>query len=177
MGSDDVKTLIEKRASALADAFTSEDVQKLMSFFSKDVDFSDIGTPPTKYPQRMPLPRFLAFPWHSKPSSSSPTFANKSIAMSAYSLNNTSLRGFYESMYGNLHSMTITNVTVSGSTPDFVTWEMDIGFVMKVDGEHLGVKKDQKIVMKGVALQWWREEDGEWKIWKERDYFVIKSKE
>jgi len=45
MGSDDVKTLVEKRASALADAFTSEDVQKLMSFFSKDVDFSDIGTP------------------------------------------------------------------------------------------------------------------------------------
>ena len=48
MGSGDVKTLIEKRASALADAFTSEDVQKLMSFYSKDVDFSDIGTPPTK---------------------------------------------------------------------------------------------------------------------------------
>jgi hypothetical protein len=46
MGSDDVKTLIEKRTSALADAFTSEDVQKLMSFFSKDVDFSDIGTLP-----------------------------------------------------------------------------------------------------------------------------------
>lgn len=62
MGSDDVKTLIEKRASALADAFTSEDVQKLMSFFSKDVDFSDIGTPPTIYPQRTPLPCFLAFP-------------------------------------------------------------------------------------------------------------------
>jgi hypothetical protein len=71
MGSDDVKTLIEKRASALADAFTSEDVQKLMSFFSKDVDFSDIGTSPTKYPQHIPLSRFLAFPWHNKPSSSS----------------------------------------------------------------------------------------------------------
>jgi hypothetical protein len=97
--------------------------------------------------------------------------------MSAYNLNHTSLRGFYEMMYGNLHSMTITNVTVSGSTPDFVTWEMDIGFVMKVDDEHLGVKKDQKIVMKGAALQWWREEDREWKIWKERDYFMIKSKE
>ena len=121
--------------------------------------------------------RLLAFPWHSKTSSGSQPFANKSIAMSAYNLNNTSLRGFYEMMYGNLHSMTIVNVTVSGSTPDFVTWEMDIGFVMKVDDEHLGVKKDQKIVMKGVALQWWREEDGEWKIWKERDYFMIKSKE
>jgi hypothetical protein len=56
MGSDDVKTLIEKRASALADAFTSEDVQKLMSFFSKDVDFSDIGVPPTYHPQHVPLP-------------------------------------------------------------------------------------------------------------------------
>jgi hypothetical protein len=97
--------------------------------------------------------------------------------MSAYNLNHTSLRGFYGMMYENLHSMTITNVTVSGSTPDFVTWEMDIGFVMKVDDEHLGVKKDQKIVMRGAALQWWREGDGEWKIWKERDYFMIKSKE
>jgi len=66
MRSDDVKTLIEKRASALADAFTSEDVQRLMFFFSKDVDFSDIGTPPTKYPQRIPPPHSLAFPWHSK---------------------------------------------------------------------------------------------------------------
>ena len=74
MGGDDVKTLIEKRASALADAFTSEDVQKLMSFFSKDVDFSDIGTPLTKYPQHIPLPRFLAFPWHSKPLFQFPTF-------------------------------------------------------------------------------------------------------
>ena len=50
MGSDDVKTLIEKRASALADAFTSGDVQKLMSFFSKDVDLSDIGTAAYKIP-------------------------------------------------------------------------------------------------------------------------------
>ena len=24
-----------------------------------------------------------------------------------------------------------------------------------------------------AALQWWREEDMEWKIWKERDYFII----
>jgi hypothetical protein len=133
--------------------------------------------PPTKYPQRIPLLHFPRFPVAQQALSQFPTFTNKSIAMSAYNLNYTSLRGFYESMYGNLHSMTITNVTVSGSTPDFVTWEMEIGFVMKVDDEHLGVKKDQKIVMKGAILQWWREEDGEWKIWKERDYFVIKSKE
>jgi hypothetical protein len=45
MGVDDVKTLIEQRASALAAAYTSEDMDKLMSFFSKDVDFSDVGKP------------------------------------------------------------------------------------------------------------------------------------
>ena len=45
MASNDVKTLIEQRASALADGFRTEDVDKLMSFFSEDVDFSDIGTP------------------------------------------------------------------------------------------------------------------------------------
>ena len=45
MSSNDVKTLIEQRASALADGFRTEDVNKLMSFFSEDVDFSDIGTP------------------------------------------------------------------------------------------------------------------------------------
>lgn len=62
MGSDDVKTLIEKRASALADAFTSEDVQKLMSFFSKDVDFSDIGAAPTRFPMaQQNLFRFPTF--------------------------------------------------------------------------------------------------------------------
>jgi hypothetical protein len=161
MGSDDVKTLIEKRASALADAFTSEDVQKLMSFFSKDVDFSDIGTPPAKYPQYKSSSAFPRFPMAQQNLFQFPIFTNKSIAMSAYNLNNASLHGFYEMMYGNLHSLTIANVTVSGSTPEFVTWEMDIGFVMKVDDEHLGVKKDQKVVMKGAALQWWREEDGE----------------
>jgi hypothetical protein len=43
MGNDDIKTLIEQRASALGVAYTSEDMGKLMSFFSKDVDFSDVG--------------------------------------------------------------------------------------------------------------------------------------
>jgi hypothetical protein len=50
MGGNDIQTLIEQRASALADAFTSQDVDKLMTFFTKDVDFSDIGTPPRKIP-------------------------------------------------------------------------------------------------------------------------------
>jgi len=97
--------------------------------------------------------------------------------MSAYNLNHTSLRGFYETMYENLYSM--ASPTSRSPVPHLtsLTWEMDIGFVMKVDDVHLGVKKDQEIVMKGAALQWWREEDGEWKIWKERDYFMIKSKE
>jgi hypothetical protein len=45
MGRSDIQTLIEQRASALADAYTSEDMDKLMSFFSKDVEFSDIGMP------------------------------------------------------------------------------------------------------------------------------------
>jgi hypothetical protein len=148
-----------------------------MSFFSKDVDFSDIGTAAYKIPSAHSTSAFPRFPMPQQTLFRFLTFANKSIAMSAYNLNYTSLRGFYELMYGNLHSMTITNVTVSGSTPEFVTWEVDIGFVMKVDDEHPGVKKDQKIVMKGAILQWWREEDREWKIWKERDYFVIKSKE
>lgn len=45
MGNDDIKTVIEQRASALAAAYISEDLDKLMSFFSKDVDFSDVGKP------------------------------------------------------------------------------------------------------------------------------------
>ena len=45
MATNDFKPLIEQRASALADAFRTEDVDKLMSFFSDEVDFSDIGTP------------------------------------------------------------------------------------------------------------------------------------
>jgi hypothetical protein len=95
--------------------------------------------------------------------------------MSAYNLNHTSLRGFYDMMYGALHSMTITNVTVTGNSPDFVTWEMDLGFVMKGDDEHLGLKAGAKVLMRGAALQWWREEDGKWKIWKERDYFIVQK--
>jgi ketosteroid isomerase-like protein len=95
--------------------------------------------------------------------------------MSAYNLNRTSLRGFYDIMYGALHSITITNITVTGSSPDFVTWEMDLGFVMKADDEHLGLKAGAKVLMKGVAVQWWRKEEGEWKIWKERDYFIVKK--
>lgn len=43
MGSDDIKTLIEQRGSDLADAYISTNMEKLMSYFSKDVDFSDIG--------------------------------------------------------------------------------------------------------------------------------------
>jgi hypothetical protein len=48
MGNDDIKTVIEQRAGALAAAYTSEDLDKLMSFFSKDVDFSDAGKPALK---------------------------------------------------------------------------------------------------------------------------------
>jgi hypothetical protein len=95
--------------------------------------------------------------------------------MSAYNLNRTSLRGFYDMMYGAPHSITITNITVTGSSPDFVTWEMDLGFVMKADDEHLGLKASAKVLMKGVAVQWWRKEEGQWKFWKERDYFIVKK--
>ena len=95
--------------------------------------------------------------------------------MSAYDLNYSSLRDFYSTMFSMLHSMTITNVTISGTSPDFVTWEMDLGFVMKVDDEHLGLKAGQKVLMKGAAVQWWREEEGKWQIWKERDYFIVKK--
>jgi ketosteroid isomerase-like protein len=94
--------------------------------------------------------------------------------MSAYDLNHASLRDFYSKMYSDLQNITITNVTVSGS-PEYVTWEMDLGFVMKADNEHLGLKAGEKVLMKGVALQWWREEAGKWKIWKERDYFIVKK--
>ena len=98
--------------------------------------------------------------------------------MSAYNLNRTALRGFYDMMFQVTSGMTITDVTVSGSAPDFVTWEMDLGFVMKADDEHLGLQAGQKVLMRGVAVQWWRkegEEGGAWKIWKERDYFVVKK--
>lgn len=95
--------------------------------------------------------------------------------MSVYNLNYTALHDFYSMMYSVLHSITITNVTVSGTSPDFVSWEMDLGFVMKADNEHLGFKAGEKALMKGTALQWWREEEGKWKIWKERDYFIVKK--
>jgi len=74
--------------------------------------------------------------------------------MSAYNLSHASLRGFYDMMYGALHSMTITNVTVTGSSPDFVTWEMDLGFVMAADDEYLGLKAGAKVLTTGVAVQW-----------------------
>jgi hypothetical protein len=95
--------------------------------------------------------------------------------MSAYNLNHASLRSFYTSMYTLCTDITITNVTVSGPTPDFVAWEMDLGFVMKTDDEHLGLQAGQKVLMQGVAVQWWRLEDAQWKIWKERDYFTVKK--
>ena len=95
--------------------------------------------------------------------------------MSAYNLNYTSLRGFYDMMFQLTTNMTIENAIVSGPTPDFVTWEMDLGFVMKADDEHLGLKAGQRVLMKGAAVQWWREEEGTWKIWKERDYFIVKK--
>jgi hypothetical protein len=37
------------------------------------------------------------------------------------------------------------------------------------------LKAGQKVLMKGVAVQWSREEEGSWKIWKERDYFIVKK--
>ena len=74
--------------------------------------------------------------------------------MSAYNLSHASLRGFHDMMYGAPHSMTITNITVTGSSPHFVTWEMDLGFVMAADGEYLGLKAGAKVLMKGVAVQW-----------------------
>ncbi len=43
MANSDVKTLINDRASAQHHAYTTANVDKLMSFYTKDVDFSDVG--------------------------------------------------------------------------------------------------------------------------------------
>jgi len=47
--------------------------------------------------------------------------------------------------------------------------EMNLGFILTVDSEELGLKAGQKIPTKGVALQHWREETDEGsgkKVWK-----------
>lgn len=47
MGDTAIETLIAKRAKAMELAYTSCDVDKVMVFFSQDVDFTDVGTSPS----------------------------------------------------------------------------------------------------------------------------------
>ena len=75
-------------------------------------------------------------------------------------------------MYSKVKDIIISRTTTSGSTPEFVTWEMDLSFVAKSDEDLLGIKEGQKAVMRGVCVQHWREEMGKWKIWKEADNFI-----
>lgn len=91
-----------------------------------------------------------------------------------------SLRAFNEAMYIQVRDMTITNTTVSGTGPELVTWEMDLGFTLNSDSTELGLKAGEKVLMKGVQVQHWREEEegGEkvWRIWKEGDYFITSKR-
>jgi len=146
MATSDVEALIQGRASAQQHAYTTANVDKLMTFYTKDVDFTD-------------------------------------VAMGAFNLNYDALRGFYEAMYNQVHDMTITNTSVSGTTPELVTWEMDLGFTLTTDSAELGLKTGEKVLAKGVQVQHWGEVtdngSGEkaWKIWKESDYFIVVKKE
>ena len=103
--------------------------------------------------------------------------------MGAFNLNYDALRGFYEAMYNQVHDMIITNTSVSGTTPELVTWEMDLGFTLTTDSAELGLKTGEKVLAKGVQVQHWGEVtdkgSGEkaWKIWKESDYFIVVKKE
>ena len=77
--------------------------------------------------------------------------------------------------------MTITNTTVSGTSPELVTWEMDLGFTLTSDSAEMGLKAGETILMKGVQVQHWCEDaegSGEkaWRIYKEMDYFIPSKK-
>ena len=43
MATSDVEALIQGRASAQQHAYTTANVDKLMTFYTKDVDFTDVG--------------------------------------------------------------------------------------------------------------------------------------
>ncbi len=101
--------------------------------------------------------------------------------MGAFNLNYDHLRAFYDGMYKQVRDMTIANTTVSGTSPELVTWEMDLGFTLISDSAEMALKAGETILMKGVQVQHWREYtegSGEqtWKIYKEMDYFIVSKK-
>jgi hypothetical protein len=59
MSDNNIKTQIEQRASALADAYIAEDLDKVMSHFSEDIEFSDIGTHAANSATGPPFPAIL----------------------------------------------------------------------------------------------------------------------
>ena len=50
---------------------------------------------------------------------------------------------------------------------------MTLEFTTEQDTEPLGAKKGDKLALKGVLLSHWKELNGEWKIFKEDDYFHV----
>ena len=101
-------------------------------------------------------------------------------------MDHVAVRSFFTKATQSMSSMKILEDSTSGSTPDFVAWEMLTEITYNVDEPALDIKKGSKAKLRGLTLQWWRwEGDGKrwngdmsergirgWKILKENDYFV-----
>lgn len=101
-------------------------------------------------------------------------------------MDNAAVKAFFTNATRSMSSMKILEDSTSGTTPDFVAWEMLAEVTYNVDEPALGIKKGAKAKLRGLSLQWWRWEgeskewNGDlskegirgWKIVKENDYFV-----
>jgi len=101
-------------------------------------------------------------------------------------MDQAAIKSFFTTAMQSMSSMRILEDSTSGSTPDFVAWEMLVEVTYNIDEPALGIKKGSKARLRGLGLQWWRwEGEGKewngdlseegirgWKIVKENDYFV-----
>ena len=101
-------------------------------------------------------------------------------------MDNAAVKAFFTNATQSMSSMKILEDSTSGTTPDFVAWEMLTQVTYNVDEPALGIKKGANAKLRGLSLQWWRwEGEGKewngdlseqgirgWKIVKENDYFV-----
>ena len=112
--------------------------------------------------------------------------SNKFQAMDHYRMDFDTTRSFFTTACESMSSMKILEDSTSGTSPDFVAWEMLTEVTYNVDEPALGIKKGSRAKLRGLSLQWWRwEGEGKewkgdlseegirgWKIVKENDYFV-----
>jgi hypothetical protein len=95
------------------------------------------------------------------------------VIFNKYDMPYDELKEFFSSQFSQMDEMKVEWSKTTGQSPEFTTWEWQLKIVYNQNAPALGMEASEPKTIKGVGLQWWRmEDDGVWRITRERDYVV-----